>query len=542
MIYPPCAADRPALPTRCACHWTVRSIACLSVIICFALVCDLQAADVQVADVQVAGQTAEHVVAVKVAKIYVGDGRVIDDGVILIRSGRIVAVGTGVAVPEGAMVVEFKNGCVTPGLIDANARVASQELVPTSRVASTLIPRSDEGADDHGHADMVLDGAVAGERAGLGYAERGRPSSADGPEAVSGCGLCDPLHIPDEDDPDHGHADHESDSFAIGVRSTELVNDQGAEVVPQTSVLDALDFDASDFDRLVRGGVTTVYVSPDPSAVIGARGTVVHTAGSEKERVLVPAGAVKATIGSEPSRLGTSNRPPSRTSLSMYARRPNSRMGLVWVFRKAFYDARRRDAGVDAYGSDTASPEATAVLADVLDKKVPLRIQARLQRDILTALRLSAEFQLDFTLEEATEAYRCIDELKQRRVPVVFGPIYETASGIRLRSGEGRRSRYFTFRALLDAGITTALSAQEFREENGLARQVMYAMRFGVSFDDALRAVTVTPAGLIGLADQIGSVEVGKRADLVVWNGQPFAAASRMVTVLIDGNVVVDRR
>jgi imidazolonepropionase-like amidohydrolase len=94
----------------------------------------------------------------------------------------------------------------------------------------------------------------------------------------------------------------------------------------------------------------------------------------------------------------------------------------------------------------------------------------------------------------------------------------------------------------LEKGIPTALSAQEFREEDGLARQAMFAQRFGVSFDDALRAVTQTPAQLIGLDEELGTVSVGKRADLVLWSGQPFAATSRPLVVLIDGEVVLDQR
>jgi len=217
-------------------------------------------------------------------------------------------------------------------------------------------------------------------------------------------------------------------------------------------------------------------------------------------------------------------------------------MGLVWVFRKAFYDAVRRRDGLDVYGADTAEPEALDVVLDIREGKVPLRIQARIQQDILAALRLAEEFDLKFTLEEATEAYRSIDELKAASVPVIFGPIYERPSGIRVRSGEGNQSRYYTFRALLEAKIPTALSAQDLREEDGLARQAMYAQRFGVSFDDALRSVTQTPARMLGLDKDLGTLDRGKRADLVLWSGTPFAATSMPQVVLIDGEVVLDRR
>jgi imidazolonepropionase-like amidohydrolase len=410
-----------------------------------------------------------------------------------------------VEIPDGATTIAVPGGQVTPGLIDANARVESADLIPPSR----------------------------------------RPPSSEGPslwpsEAPPG----GPLEGPPEDDPPPGDPEDDAHEapFVSGVRPGAVVAEQSSEVVPYIRVLDALDLRSRDLERLVRGGVTTVYVSPDASAVIGPRGAVVRAAGPVAKRVLVPAAAVKATIGTEPSFLGARNRTPYRTSVSLYARRPNSRMGLVWVFRKAFYDAARRRDGLAAYGADTASPEASAVLVDVLAGEVPLRIQARIQQDILTALRLSQELELEFVLEEATEAYLCLDELREAGVPVVFGPIYERPDGVRARSGEGSRSRYSTFRQLIEAGIPTALSAQDLREEDGLARQVMYALRFGVGFDDALRAVTLVPARLLGLDRQLGTVEPRKRADLVVWSGRPFAATSRVLLVLIDGKVVVDAR
>jgi len=424
-------------------------------------------------------------VAVKARRIHVGDGRTIENGILLIENGRIRAVGNDVKIPPGTPVIEIDGGEMTPGLIDANARVETAELIAPSR----------------------------------------KPPQQE----------IDPAHIEEDGDTDPS-------PLAVGVRTSAVISEQGSEVVPHTRVLDGLHLGGRDFDRLARGGVTTAYASPDASSVIGPRGAIVHTGGPCPQRVLMAAAAVKATVGSDPSMLGSYNRQPYGNTVSLYARRPNSRMGLTWVFRKAFYDAIRRGDGLTAYGADTASPEASDVLREVLEGKAPLRIQARIQQDILTALRLADELKLRFTLEEATEAYRCIEELRAASVPVVFGPIYEQPGGIRLRGGEGRRSRYYTFRALIEAGIPTALSAQELREEDGLARQAMYAIRFGVDFDEALRAVTQVPAQMLGLDKELGTLEPGKRADVVLWTGRPFAATSLAAVVLIDGNVVVDRR
>jgi imidazolonepropionase-like amidohydrolase len=183
-----------------------------------------------------------------------------------------------------------------------------------------------------------------------------------------------------------------------------------------------------------------------------------------------------------------------------------------------------------------------AVLDRVLKGEVPFRIQARTQHDILSAIRLSGEFKIPFVLEEATEAYRCVDELKAGGVGVIFGPIYVDAPGQRAASSEVDRSRLSTMKALVDAGIETALTAQELRDEDGLARQAMYAARYGLDRSQVMRSVTETPARLLGIDQEVGTLQRGKRADIVVWSGAPFDAASSPVVVLAGGRVVLDRR
>ena len=209
---------------------------------------------------------------------------------------------------------------------------------------------------------------------------------------------------------------------------------------------------------------------------------------------------------------------------------------------KAFYDAERFKKGAEVSGADTPSEAALGALGRIRTGEIPLRIQARMQHDIVAAIRLTQEFGLSFILEEATEAHRCLDELKEHNVPVVYGPIYVVAPGYRAESSETNRNRLHTFAALLDAGIETALTAQELREEDGLARQAMHAMRNGLSLAQVLPTVTSIPAKLLGLDDRLGTVETGKQADLVLWSGEPFAATSSPTVVVIGGEVVVDRR
>ena len=104
------------------------------------------------------------------------------------------------------------------------------------------------------------------------------------------------------------------------------------------------------------------------------------------------------------------------------------------------------------------------------------------------------------------------------------------------------RGRLTTWKGVLGAGIGTVLRAHELREGDGLARQAMYAMRYGVAREDVERSVFSGPARLLGLDDQLGTIAAGKRGDIVVWSGEPFAADSRPAVVLIDGRVVYDGR
>lgn len=474
-----------------------------------------------------AGQEAE-VLALRVARIYPVDEPPIDGGILLIQAGRILAVGADLEIPSGARVLDLRNGVATPGLIDACCTVDTESPQTTRRWASQ--------APDEGFFQRVAAMTTV---------------TAFTPGALEH--TCGPQCGGTIDNPLHGNSGHmccpmcamgapwsRTDTLSAAVPPDRTWSEQSSEVTPHRSMNDSVNLFASDFRHLARSGVTLVYVSPDSTNVIGPRGTIVRTAGPITERMVRPAADVKVSLGMDPSRRGQPNYlPPFRgPQPTLLTRRPTTRMGVDWVFRKAFYDARRAAEGLPIGGADTPSAEALPALQQILAGDIPVRIQARMQNDIFTAVRLAQEFGLRFTLEEATEAYRCLPLLKQEGIPVIFGPLYMTAKGWRANTDEVSEPRLNTPALLAEAGITFALTAQELREEEGLVRQAMVAIQQGLSPTDALRAITATPAKLLGLAGEVGVLTHGARADVVVWSEEPFSATSRPILVLVGGRIV----
>jgi imidazolonepropionase-like amidohydrolase len=321
--------------------------------------------------------------------------------------------------------------------------------------------------------------------------------------------------------------------------------EHASEVVPHLENIHAIDLSSKQFERLAEQGVTSVYVTPDPASVIGCQGTVVKTAGPWPARILKRSVDVKAALGSEGWQRGSRNRSP-RGAVDFRTRRPTTRMGMAWVFRKAFYDAAAYlQEGTGGLADPDELDPAMEVLARVLKNELPLRIQAREDIDIWSAIRMCKEFGMKFVLEEGTEAHRCIPELKAYEVPVIFGPVapQQRAGGRRMGqySGGSRRSLRTcmnTAGLLREAGIPVALTAAGRGGEDALPHQACYAIRCGLGFEDAFQATTVTPAALLGVSDRVGRLEPGMDADLVLWTARPFSAGAKPALVMINGTIV----
>ena len=315
-----------------------------------------------------------------------------------------------------------------------------------------------------------------------------------------------------------------------GSTSTE----HGTETPAHLRVDGTLDLFSTRWDAQLRGGVTALLAAPPDDSVIGGMASLLKTGGEPtlEARTVVADACLRGAIGSQPS---WRNHPMfGRSAPDHFVRRPTTRMGVEWEWRKTMYDAL-----ASANDAERAFPGSAEVLS-VINGDKPLMIGAGATQDIRTALFLKHEFGIPrLIVEGAAEAWKELDMVAASGAMVVLPTFTWNGRGHQ----DGSFHSWSTAAQLAERGVTIALSGNgSTSAESRFALQPAFAQRGGLSFDDALRAVTINPAQMVGADGRIGSIEVGKDADLVLWSGTPFEPTSRVIGVLLDGQLVVDPR
>ena len=309
--------------------------------------------------------------------------------------------------------------------------------------------------------------------------------------------------------------------------------EQSNEAPIDLDTLEGMDLWSYRFEREARSGVTSVLLTPADYAVIGGLCGVVKTAGDTFDERLVRRSAVlRGSLGSQPS---AGNIPPrGGPPRNFYYRRPTTRMGVEWVWRKSYYDAK-----ADANGDEPAQARRNEILRSTLTGDLPVSVQAWTTQDVRTAVYLKEEFGIQrMFVDAAAEAWREPELVERSGMAVALPPW--TGEG---RSGELAFFKLSSAADLHARGVSVALTGHGMADPAyRLARQPGYAMRGGLSFEAALAAVTIVPARLAGVDDRVGSIEVGKDADLVLWSGTPFEPTSRILAVFVNGKLIVDHR
>jgi imidazolonepropionase-like amidohydrolase len=269
-------------------------------------------------------------------------------------------------------------------------------------------------------------------------------------------------------------------------------------------------------DFLQQTGVTVVHAAPGRANPIAGRGGVFRTDGTTAESAaLVPVGSLIVNLGE-----------------SAKGKATTTRMGVAALVRKAFADA-------DSYR--TAKPAARnakhEALIPALEGKVPVYFAAHRRDDIQTALRIASEFKLKPVIAMATEGYRMADELKKAGVPVVVHPTMQRAGG----SMETLHSFTENALTLARAGVPVTICTG-YEGYVPKTRVLRYeAAMAGLTSEFAVRAITLDAAKLLGIEKDHGSIEPGKVADLVLYDGDPFEHATHVTHTIMRGRVVYSR-
>ncbi|APX32551.1 amidohydrolase [Brachybacterium sp. P6-10-X1] len=301
-------------------------------------------------------------------------------------------------------------------------------------------------------------------------------------------------------------------------------NEMTDPVMAAARAIDAINPVEIGFDDAIIGGVTAVNVNPGSGNPIGGLAVAIHTHGRVvDDMVLRSPSGLKAALGENPKRVYG-----ERTQT------PSTRLGVALTIRKAFATARAWRAKDEAERDADLVSEA---LARVLSREIPWRQHSHRADDIATALRLAEEFGYDLVLDHGTESYLIADKIAAAGVPVLYGPLIVSRSKVEVRHRTPKAPGLLTAAGVKVSIITDhPVVPIEF-----LVHQAALAVKHGMDADDALRAITLHPAEVLGVADRIGSIETGKDADLVLWEGDPLDTRNRTLRVWQGGTEVMHR-
>jgi len=294
-------------------------------------------------------------------------------------------------------------------------------------------------------------------------------------------------------------------------------------IQPELRAVDAYNANERLVEFLRDFGITTLHTGHGTGALISGQTMIVKTHGTTVEQALVqPVSAVAFTLGA---------------TVRDNFQKPGTRSKGVAMLREKFIEAQdyaRKMKSKDPSKRPTRDLK-LEVLADILDRKIPALITANKATEITTALRLQKEFGFRMILDGAAEAYLVLNELKAANVPVILHPTMVRTYG------DTRNASFETAAILKQAGIKFALQSG-YEGYVPKTRVVLYeaalAVANGLSFEDGLRAITSDAAEILGISNRVGSLEAGKDADVVCFDGDPFEYTSHVCQVIINGQVV----
>ncbi len=294
----------------------------------------------------------------------------------------------------------------------------------------------------------------------------------------------------------------------------QMALDGGGPFQPELRAIDAYNAEEKLIAYIRSFGVTTIHTGHQPSALVSGQTMVAKTLGKNVDEVtLIPTAMVAATLG--------------QAGLAGQGRSPGTRSKAAAMLRAELIKAQE-----NAKKAEPPKDPRSEIMVRVIKRELPLLITANRSHDIMTALRIAKEFNIRIVLDGAADAPQVLDHIKTAGVPVIVHPTMARPGG------DAENLSMTTAGKLKAAGIPFALQSG-YEGYVPKTRIVLFeaamAAANGLSRVDALAAITIDAAKIIGLDGRIGSIAAGKDADIAMFDGDPFEYTTHCIETLVNG-------
>lgn len=305
-------------------------------------------------------------------------------------------------------------------------------------------------------------------------------------------------------------------------------NEMSDPITPSLRAIDAINHEDIAFTDAREAGITTIMVAPGSANIIGGECSVLKTKrGTLEEKLLEPEVGMKAALGENPKRVYKEQK-----------KTPMTRMATAALLREKLLETKTYLEKRERGGERAPDPDlGLEALGRILKKEVPLKIHAHRADDILTALRIAREYDILLTLEHCTEGHKVASEIREASFPAVVGPILTARVKVELKDRTTK-----TPGLLSKAGVRVALMTDHpVIPIDSLPLCGALAVKGGMEREEALKALTINAAEILGVDHRVGSLEVGKDADFFISSGDPLDPQSQVLQVFIEGERVFKR-
>ena len=308
-------------------------------------------------------------------------------------------------------------------------------------------------------------------------------------------------------------------------------NEMTNPITPNIRAIDGINPMDPAFHNAICSGITSVIVGPGSTNVVGGQFAFIKTNGrSIDDMIVLEPAAMKVAFGENPKMTYKENgvMPTTRMSIAAMLRQE---LFSAKQYQQEKLEAQKEGATFEQiFKKDSWLP--------VLEKKIPLKVHAHRADDILTAIRIAKEFDLNITLDHCTEGHLVKDEIKQSGFPAIIGPSLSTRTKIEVRSID-----FKTVGILSKEGIKVAITTDHpVSRLQYLPICAGLAVKEGLDMREGLKAITINAAEICNVSDRVGSMEKGKDADIAIFDGNPMEVFTKTLYTIIDGKIVYNHK